>query len=116
MRGGGRDASSTLWWSSGRGRPQAPALWGPLAGSWPWVSPVWATPGCPEAFLSSLPPRPVCAHGHTQMSACAQTRVTPAAAHPPCPSADPTPGKVHSGEGGLGAVSDVLAYLSPLHP
>lgn len=72
MKGGGRDASSTLWWSSGRGAPRpAPARRAPGAlGLVPRVPRV-GHPWLPQAFLSSLTPGPMCLHGHsTQMLIC----------------------------------------------
>lgn len=66
MTGGGRVAFSTLWWSSGRGSPrhlQSGAHWHRAGPGCPLCGPSLAVPGM---FLSSLPPRPVCIHGHTE--------------------------------------------------
>lgn len=106
MPGGGRDASSTLRWSSGKASPQALALGGPLAQGRPWVTPVGQPQFPGGAFL--LPSAQARVHSwiHTDAhvspsSPATQTRV-PIPVRPPPP--DPQEKRSLSGWG-LGAAA-----------
>ena len=121
MKGGGRDAPSTLWWSSGRGDPsRAPAHRAPGAlGLAPRV-PCVGHPWLPQAFLSSLTPGPMWLHGHsTQMLICTRpvspwSPLTPESdAHPRNPLQIPREKRSSSGWMGLGEGSAFLTFAFP---
>lgn len=96
---------------------------GPLALGWHWVLPLCVSLATQRCFCP-LPPRPVYAHGHTQMPTCAQTHDPPPPHHhpshthiaqthsltPTCHHQIPQEKRSHPGWAGLGR-SAFLTYL-----